>query len=78
MILYNYLHKKFLSLNIKNSEIIDILSLCLLNSIKFKNEKEINDLIKNNIDKIEKIIKGEKVSYNIIKLIKKTDKNVFQ
>ena len=69
---------KLLLILIKNKDLLDKLSICLLNSLKFKKIKEIETIIINNLKNFEKIIINHLVNDNIINIIKLLDIDFYQ
>jgi hypothetical protein len=64
---------KLFLIMIKNKDLVEKLSLCLLNSLKFKKRKEIESIIESNFKNFEKVIINHLLNDNIINIIKKLD-----
>jgi len=64
---------KLLLIMIKNKDLLEKLSLCLLNSLKFKKKEEIESIITSNLKNFEKIIINHLLNDNIINIIKELD-----
>ena len=74
----NNTFSKLLSIIIKNPEFLDQLSICLINSLKFKKTREIEDIITINLKNFEKMILNHTFNNNIISIIKMFDANFYQ
>ena len=69
---------KLVSIIIKNPNLLDKLSICLINSLKFKNDKEIEGIITENLKNFETMIKNQIFNENIINIIKLVNINFYQ
>ena len=61
----------------KNFDLYNCISLCLLNSIKNKKEKEIDVLVKCNIKKFEKYIMNNIINFNLIEILCKASFEIY-
>ena len=66
-------------LSYNNKDLLETISLCLLNSLKFKDKNfdEVNLLIKWNIKKFESLITNNNINSNIIEILLKASFDIF-
>ena len=69
---------KLISIIIKNPNLLDDLSICLLNSLKFKKNKEIEAIITENLKNFETLIRNHIFNENIINIIKMVNINFYK
>ena len=62
----------------KNPDLLDCISLCLLNSLKNKQIEEINILVNWNLKKFENLIINNNMNSNTIKILEKAKFNIFK
>ena len=61
----------------KNIDLLDCISLCLLNSLKNKTQDEINILVNWNMKKFEILILNNYINFNMIDILSKASFNIF-
>ena len=71
-------YNKLFKLMMNNKNLFSKLSQYLVDSLKFKNKKEIGKLIKDNINNLENLIKRKQLNENIIYLILSVDKRFYE
>ena len=57
-----------------NKQLYNNLSVCLYNHLKFKSQEKIDELLKNNLDNLENVIKSGYFNENILNILKKSPK----
>ena len=62
----------------KNPDLLDCISLCLLNSLKNKQIEEINILVNWNLKKFENLIINNNMNSNMIKILDKATYDIFE